>query len=83
MNIDIRDTITLDYTNEYVVGSKAIFQNNTYYYLVGKNDNTEIKFCVEKVGANNTLVEVTDENLNQRLLPLFLQNVEPIISQED
>ena len=71
MNIDIKDRITLDDNNVYVIVSKTNYQNQIYYYLMDANNNENIKFCYENT-VNNSLVESTDENINQALLPLFL-----------
>ena len=77
MKIDIKDTLTLNDGNEYVVVSKVIFENKTYLYLV--SDNGKILFCVLK---NDTLKEVKDERLINKLLPLFLRNGRNVINNE-
>lgn len=71
MNIDIKDLITLDDKNKYVVASKANYENRIYYLLVNLNDMSDVKFCYEK-GIDNTLLESDDKEINQKLLPLFL-----------
>ena len=68
--IDIKDTITLSDKNEYVVVSKANYNDNVYYYLIDKNDSGNIMFCYQD---NNELVELTDKDLIVKLLPLFLE----------
>lgn len=73
MLIDIKDVLTLDDKNDYVVISKIIYENKTYYYLVDNNDNSNLKFCYEK---NDSLVELEDKELTTKLLPLFLKNIE-------
>ncbi|MCL2400820.1 MAG: hypothetical protein FWC91_13880 [Defluviitaleaceae bacterium] len=70
MDIEIKDTITLSDKRKYLVVSKVQHQNNTYYYLVDEQENENVKFCLEKAGAN-TLLEINDANLIQNLLPLF------------
>lgn len=72
MDINIKDIITLDDNNQYVVVSKTIYENKTYYYLIDKNNNTNIKFCYEDLGD---LVEFSDEELMVKLLPLFWKNM--------
>ena len=68
--IDIRDILTLDDNNEYVVVSKISYEDKIYYYLVDKNKNKNIKFCYEK---EDNLVELNDKVLVTKLLPLFLE----------
>ena len=67
--IDIRDILTLDDNNEYVVVSKVTYENKIYYYLVDKNNNENLKFCYENT---DSLVELNDKVLVTKLLPLFL-----------
>ena len=38
MNINIRDIITLDGTNKYVVASKVLYEEINYYYLININN---------------------------------------------
>lgn len=68
--IDIKDTIALSDNNEYVVVSKANYNDKVYYYLIDKNDSGNIIFCYQD---NNELVELTDKDLIVKLLPLFLE----------
>ncbi len=72
MNIDIKDVITLDGKEKYIVTSKAIYENKIYYLLVNENNMKDVKFCYEK-GENNILLESEDISVNQKLLPLFLK----------
>ena len=73
--IDIRDILTLDDNNEYVVVSKITYDNMVYYYLVDKNDNANLKFCYEN---GDSLVELNDKVLVTKLLPLFLDAAKSI-----
>jgi len=82
MNIDIKDTLNLSDNNSYVVVSKVNYGNYTYYYLIDKNNNENLKFCVWKP-ESNSLLEVEDKNLIQRLLPLFLEASSNAITKED
>lgn len=68
--IDIKDTIALSDKNEYVVVSKANYNDEVYYYLIDKNDSRNIMFCYQD---NNQMVELTDKDLIVKLLPLFLE----------
>ena len=70
--IDIKDTITLSDDNKYVVVSKAIMDNITYFYLIDINNYSNIKFCYQD---KNELVEVEDKEFIQKLLPLFIKNI--------
>ena len=70
MTINIKDTLTLDDDNEYVVVSKITYENKNYYYLLDKNNTTNVMFCYED---NGDLVELNDKELTTKLLPLFLE----------
>ena len=71
MTINIKDTLTLDDNNEYVVVSKISVDDKNYFYLIDKNDNSNVKFCCQD---NDELVELNDKELVTRLLPLFVEN---------
>ncbi len=70
MTIEIKDTLTLDDNNEYVVISKVNYENKNYYYLLDKNNEENVKFCYED---NEDLVEIDDKELTTKLLPLFVE----------
>lgn len=70
MIICIKDILTLDDKNDYVVVSKINYENKIYYYLVDINNNENLKFCYED---NNELVEIEDKELTTKLLPMFLE----------
>lgn len=76
MNIEVRDVITLNNDKEYVVCSKAFYEGKNYYYLVDKNDPTNLMFCYEE---KNELVELQDKELTTQLLPLFYENGKQIL----
>lgn len=73
MTINIKDTLTLNDNNEYIVVSKVNYDNKTYYYLLDKNDIVNMKFCYED---NGELVELEDKELSTKLLPLFLETAQ-------
>lgn len=70
MIINIKDTLTLDDENEYVVISKVYYNNKNYYYLLDKNNYSNTLFCYEE---NDELVEINDKELTTKLLPLFVE----------
>ena len=70
MIINIKDTLTLDDNNEYVVISKINYESKNYYYLLDKNNKENFKFCYED---QEELVEVDDKQLATKLLPLFVE----------
>lgn len=72
MNIEIKDVVTLNDDIRYAVVSKVNYENNVYYYLTEINNVTNIKFLVENK-ERNSLVEVEDKGLIQKLLPLFVK----------
>lgn len=69
--ININDLVTLEDNKDYVVVSKAIYNNKNYYYLIDINDETNLMFCYED---DNQLVESNDKSLNTKLIPLFINN---------
>jgi len=82
MGINIKDILVLSDDREYVVVSKTSHQGNVYYYLMDKDNNENLKFCVEKT-VNKSLLEINDTNLIQQLLPLFLDASSKAITKED
>lgn len=70
--INTKDTLVLDDDNEYVVVSKANYNDKTYYYIINSNDNSDFKFCYQD---NDELVEIEDYKLIKELIPLFFNNV--------
>jgi len=82
LDIDVKDIITLSDKHSYVVTGKTNYQDNTYYYLVDKDNLENIKFCVEK-SENNSVIEIDDKDLIQQLLPLFLESATKSITKEE
>lgn len=89
MNIDIKDVITLDDDNEYVVVSKVDYKDDTYFYIVNTNisedNNEEGKegFKILKLNKDNQkLAEFDDENLVRILIPLFFKETASFIETE-
>ena len=71
MNININDLITLDDNKDYVVVSKAFYNNRNYYYLIDINDSSNLMLWYEEDGK---LVESFDKSVNNELMPLFIDN---------
>ncbi len=78
MIINIKDTLLLNDNNEYVVISKINYDNKNYYYLLDKNNNSNVKFCYED---NEELVEMNDKELTTKLLPLFVEAAQKEINE--
>ena len=68
--MEIRDIITLDDNNKYVIASKVNDGGNNYYYLVDVNKPENLMFCYED---KEDLVELKDKELATKLLPLFYE----------
>ncbi len=79
MNIDVKDKITLDDGNEYIVASKVVYQNKNYYYLIEANSHSSLKICYEKEGTN-ILVDSEDKDINTALIPLFAEQLKPFMN---
>ena len=78
MIINIKDTLTLDDNNEYVVASKVNYEKKVYYYLIDINNNKNLMFCYED---NGELVESNNKEINTELLPLFYNTSKGIIEK--
>lgn len=71
MNIDIKDVITLSNNIKYIVSSKASLDGKTYYLLVNIDNISDFKiFYLD----NNDMVVSKDEDVNDKLFPLFYEN---------
>ncbi len=81
MNIDIKDTVTLEDNIEYVVAGKVNYQEKNYYYLVATEDSSNLKFCSLKDETSNILIISEDTELNKNLLPLFSDQAEVLINE--
>lgn len=75
MKLKIKDLVTLDDNKQYVVVSKTDLEHKKYYYLVDMNNNENVLFCYED---DDNLVQLDDENLIIKLLPLFLKEAKKI-----
>ncbi|MDD3397658.1 MAG: hypothetical protein PHR96_03880 [Clostridia bacterium] len=66
--------IKLSDNNEYVVISKAVYEKDTYAYIIDVINSTRFKIVkIEK----NKLIEVPDDpKLIQKLIVLFYENIE-------
>lgn len=73
--INIKDTLVLDDDNEYVVVSKANYNDKTYYYIINNNDNSDFKFRYQE---NDELVEIENDKLIKVLIPLFFNSVKDV-----
>lgn len=80
--INIGDKLHLNDKNVYIVASKCEYESKNYFILVDENNYQNIKICYEKV-ENNSVVEVMDEQLHQRLLPLFAKTSEYILKNNE
>ena len=79
MNINIKDVLTLDDNNKYVVVSKVYYDGKDYLYLVDINNNTNLKFCYVD---NEEIIESNDKDLNTKLVPLFFDKVKDMLPIE-
>ena len=70
--INIKDSLILDDDNEYVVVSKIKYDNKEFYYILDKFNNDNFKICYQD---NDELIEIGDEILIKKLLPLFFEIV--------
>lgn len=74
----IKDIITLDDNNKYVIISKIDYEERKYYYLVDIKNIENLMFCYEDRGD---LVKLNNPDLIKKLLPLFLETSKDIINE--
>ena len=72
MDLNIKDVITLDDNNNYVVVSKTNYHSETYFYILDINNNENFKILKLNI-SNNKLAEFEDQDLIKELLPIFLK----------
>ena len=75
--MEIKDVLTLEDNNKYVVASKINYEGKEYYYLVDINNPSNLMFCYNE---NDTMVEFDDKELTTKLLPLFYETCKNEIS---
>ncbi|MCL1827711.1 MAG: hypothetical protein FWG20_06690 [Candidatus Cloacimonetes bacterium] len=82
MTIEVKDIITLNDDKKYVVCSRTDYQDNYYLYLIDINDNTNVKFAMEKVqGERITIIEIENEELIQTLIPLLFNEAKDTLRE--
>ena len=80
MMIDVKDVLTLEDDKKYVVVSKIDYENKVYFYLVGVEEITDVKFgCLD----NDEFVEINDKELVTKLLPHFYKDVKNNLPKKD
>ena len=80
MRIDIRDILTLSNEKKYGVVSKASYNDKDYLFLINVDDNSDMKFCYQD---NGEVVEVTDKEINTKLIPLFYSVTARILGNQE
>ena len=81
MRIDVNSMITLNNKEKYAVLEKINIENINYYYVALVNDNeTDIKdeykiIKLEEKNGINYVIEVVEQALLTKLLPLFLEKM--------
>lgn len=79
MDIEKYCIVTLEDDKEYVVVSKINYDSNDYVYLVGVEDNKNIKICKEEKGISSVkLIDVDNKELFNNIVPLFYNDVKEI-----
>ena len=73
MSIDVKDIITLDDDNRYMVISKVKHKENMYFYLINVEDRTQYKFLYQT--SEKELSEFNDPKIMEELLPLFCKEI--------
>ena len=78
--IDVKDVLTLEDDKKYVVVSKIDYENKVYFYLVGVEEITDVKFGYID---NDEFVEINDKELVTKLLPHFYKDVKNNLPKKD
>ena len=78
-NIKIKDFLTLNDNNEYMVVSKANYKDKKYYFLIDTKNLGNIKFCYED---GEYLAELNDKDIATELLPLFYNSSKEVLDSE-
>lgn len=78
--IDVKDVLTLEDDKKYVVVSKIDYENKVYFYLVGVEEITDVKFGYLD---NDEFVEINDKELVTKLLPHFYKDVKKNLPKKD
>lgn len=78
--IDVKDVLTLEDDKKYVVVSKIDYENKVYFYLVGVEEITDVKFGYLD---NDEFVEINDKELVTKLLPYFYKDVKKNLPKKD
>ena len=78
--IDVKDVLTLEDDKKYVVVSKIDYENKVFFYLVGVEEITDVKFGYID---NDEFVEINDKELVTKLLPHFYKDVKKNLPKKD
>lgn len=78
--IDVKDVLTLEDDKKYVAVSKIDYENKVYFYLVGVEEITDVKFGYID---NDEFVEINDKELVTKLLPHFYKDVKKNLPKKD
>lgn len=70
--LEKEEILTLDNNKEYVVVSTLDYDNSHYVYLINIKDKKDFMFCKFE---NNELIKITDNNLVERLMHLFVEKM--------
>jgi hypothetical protein len=80
--IDIKDVITLDDKNKYIVMAKTLMDDNIYLYLLDAKDYTNYKFCLLDKDSGNKLSEINDKETLKTLVKLFSKELRKNLRME-
>lgn len=81
MRIDVNSMITLNNKEKYAVLEKINIEDTIYYYIALINETeTDIKdeykiIKLEDKNGINYVIEIVEQNLLNKLLPLFLEKM--------
>jgi hypothetical protein len=74
--LNIKDIITLEDNQEYVITSIAEYEDEYYYYLVDINKISNIKICKLILNQENYgLLEIEDDQLLSKIIPIMYETI--------
>lgn len=76
--MNIKDILKLSDDNDYIIASKADYENKTYFCLVDINNNDNTKFCYLD---GEEVVIVEKEKLNSVLLLKLMNSIANTLSK--
>jgi hypothetical protein len=77
MNFEITDILELSDNKQYIVTSKAVYEDQSYLYIADIKDPSNIKICcIDRSGEQTNLVIVKNTELIEVLMTMFQKQLD-------